>query len=755
MRAWITPKLVEMLGEIIDAAIALAGADFGNMQLLDDEGRLRIVVQRNFPDLWISYWETEAQGQGACGAALAKSGRVIVEDVERSPIFAGTPALEIQRRAGVRAVHSIPLFDKQGRCQGMFSTHYRVAHRPEAGTIRVLDLLATHAGTLVENARAEQLLLESETRVSQALALLEAATTGADTLIATINQEFRYTYFNRRHHEEIKRLTGKNTVLGMSMMELLSEMPQERDKALALWQRALHGETVEREVMFGDPRHYCRWYHTRHTPIRDADGRIVGAGEVTSDITDRKQAERTLRLKEDELIEQRMLLDSAMRATDVMLVLLDTAFNLVWANDAYARSSGKPIEELVGKSLFAFYPHPGSEALFRQVRDEGTRIFHKDYPLEIADQPGRGTTYWDWSLAPVKDASGQVSALVYSLRETTPYKQTELALASSEQRYRSLVEQVPDGIFVADASGRYIDVNQAGAAMLGYSRDEIIGMTIQDIIFPEEARRLLEEIARFEGGAVVRSEWRFRRKDGSGFLGEVHGRRLADGHLQGVLRDISERRQMEEQRLAALTRQRDALVREVHHRIKNHLHGVMGLLSAEAATYPALAPPLAEVAAQIRAIATIYGLQASQKAERIELGQMVSLLVQSLGGPVPVEYGDAAESPIHVTEAASVPVALVVNELIVNALKHLERPDPQRPVQVRLEQAGRAARLEVRAGPAHLPAGFDFERQNKTGLGLELVATLLPQPGARLCYEQWQDEVRAVLWLERPVLCAP
>lgn len=752
MRSWISPKQVEMLGEIIEAAIAMAGADFGNMQVLDSEGRLRIVAQRNFPEWWLSYWETEAQGQGTCGAALSMSRRVIVEDVERSPIFVGTPALEIQRRAGVRAVHSIPLLDKQGRCLGVFSTHYRVPHTPAAGILRGLDLLAVHACSLVEHARDERALREREIRLRQALVQLDAVTAGTDILIATVDQELRYTYFNHRHHEEFKRLTGKDTVLGMSIVELLSDIPQERDKALELWQRALRGETIERQIMVGNPGHYCRWYSTRYTPVKDADGQIVGAGGVMADITERRSAEQRLRSKEDELIEQRMLLDNAMQATDVMLVLLDTAFNVVWANEEYVKSSGLQIGELTGRNLFALYPHPGNEALFRHVRDEGTRIFHKDYPLEIPDQPDRGTTYWDWSLAPVKDPTGDVTRLVYSLRETTPYKLTELALASSEERYRSLAEQVPDGIFVADASGRYTDVNQAGAAMLGYSRDEIIGMTIEDIILPEEVRRLSEEINRFANGSVVRSEWQFRRKEGSSFFGEVHGRRLHDGCLQGVLRDISERREKEDERLAALSRQRDALVREVHHRIKNHLHGVLGLLSAEADAHPALAAPLAEVAAQINAIATVYGLWASRKTEQIELGQLVAPLVESATGPVPVAYEARAASVIHVAENASIPLALVINELILNALKHIERSDPQRPVKVVLEQVETAVRLEIRGGPARLPEGFDFERQRKTGLGLELVSTLLPTPGTRLSYEQREDDVCAVLWFEAPVI---
>jgi PAS domain S-box-containing protein len=119
------------------------------------------------------------------------------------------------------------------------------------------------------------------------------------------------------------------------------------------------------------------------------------------------------------------------------------------------------------------------------------------------------------------------------------------ALRESEARYRDLVEQTVDGIFVANDDGRYVDANPAGCQMLGMSREEVLDSTILDVIAPEEHSRLPEEIARFGDGLVHLSEWRFRRKDGSYFVGEVAGRRLASGRLQGVVRDITRRKQMQ------------------------------------------------------------------------------------------------------------------------------------------------------------------------------------------------------------------
>ena len=171
-------NLERVLGEIVDAAIAISGADFGNIQLLDPESSaLRIVAQRGFPTWWLDFWTSVPPGKGSCGTALQRGERVIVEDVERSPIFAGTPALEIELKAGVRAIQSTPLVSRSGRPLGMFSTHYKIPHRPEERVLRVLDLLARQASDIIERAQYEESLHELtrtlEARVAERTGELE------------------------------------------------------------------------------------------------------------------------------------------------------------------------------------------------------------------------------------------------------------------------------------------------------------------------------------------------------------------------------------------------------------------------------------------------------------------------------------------------------------------------------------------------------------------------------------------------------
>ena len=114
-----------------------------------------------------------------------------------------------------------------------------------------------------------------------------------------------------------------------------------------------------------------------------------------------------------------------------------------------------------------------------------------------------------------------------------------------EAQLRALLEQAPDGIFLADLEGRYTDVNAAGCRMLGYSRDELVGTAIVDLLPEEDVPRLWDSREQLLAGATDLGEWRLRRKDGSYLPVEVSAKILDDGRWQGIVRDISQRKRLE------------------------------------------------------------------------------------------------------------------------------------------------------------------------------------------------------------------
>jgi PAS domain S-box-containing protein len=120
------------------------------------------------------------------------------------------------------------------------------------------------------------------------------------------------------------------------------------------------------------------------------------------------------------------------------------------------------------------------------------------------------------------------------------------ALEQGRQAARDLIEQASEGIFISDLEGRLVDVNSVGCRMAGYSREEIFGKTIADLIPPDDLERLRNHRAQLLQGHTDLGEWTLRRKDGSYLPVEVSAKILPDGRWLAFSRDISERKRAQE-----------------------------------------------------------------------------------------------------------------------------------------------------------------------------------------------------------------
>jgi PAS domain S-box-containing protein len=120
------------------------------------------------------------------------------------------------------------------------------------------------------------------------------------------------------------------------------------------------------------------------------------------------------------------------------------------------------------------------------------------------------------------------------------------AVAASQAWAHSLVDEAPDAVFVANVDGRYIDVNSAGCRMFGYTREEILDRSIVDLIRPEDVERLAEDRERHLRGETFVSEWQMRRKDGTFITAEISAKIFPDGRWQAMVRDVTERKRLEQ-----------------------------------------------------------------------------------------------------------------------------------------------------------------------------------------------------------------
>ncbi len=334
----------------------------------------------------------------------------------------------------------------------------------------------------------------------------------------------------------------------------------------------------------------------------------------------------------------------------------------------------------------------------------------------------------------------------------------EAALRSSEARFRALVEQATDGIFVADARGAFIDVNSAGCAMLGYTREELLRLTTADVVDPLEVERIGPEVARFEGGEMVVSEWRFRRKDGSNFTGEVRGRQLADGRLQAIVIDITERKARELD-LREAAQRKDEFLAMLAHELRNPLAPiryaarVLGKLNVDEprvewarAVIERQVAHLARLVDELLDISRIARGKINLKKARVELSELVRQACEA-AQPLMSAKGHRFEVMIpekRVTiEGDLVRLVQVLQNLLDNAAKYT--PERGR-VELVAGLLGREVEIEVRDNGAGIPASllpevFDLFRQGEhgpdrslggLGIGLTLVRKLVELHGGRV-----------------------
>jgi len=273
---------------------------------------------------------------------------------------------------------------------------------------------------------------------------------------------------------------------------------------------------------------------------------VMRALRETENQRERKHAE-------DELRKNNALLERIFSSTEFLIAYMDANFNFIRVNRAYAKADGKTPDFFIGKNHFDLYPDAENELIFRRVIETGEPYIVYAKPFTYPEHPERGTTYWNWTLQPVKEADGSISGLVFSLVDVTERERAVIARHESDERYRILVEQAGDGIFVSNPQGNYIDVNPRGCAMLGYTREEILNLNMNTLTSPESLRENPLHFDELRAGKNVTTERELIAKNGTLLSVEISGKMLDNGNFLGIFRDITERKRHERERKAIIT----------------------------------------------------------------------------------------------------------------------------------------------------------------------------------------------------------
>lgn len=179
--------------------------------------------------------------------------------------------------------------------------------------------------------------------------------------------------------------------------------------------------------------------------------------------------------------------------------------------------------------------HPMAMAL-----KEGRLVYGDELIVQRPDGSLRRVSPYS---SPLVNEQGILIGVVSMMVEISEQRNRERI---SEERYRNLVEQAADGIFLFDRNGNFVSVNTSGAKMLGYAIDELLKKNIIDILPQEFANKLPISLERLNSGEPMLLERVFKKKDGTSFYTEVRAQLDPGGNIQAIVRDITDRKKSEE-----------------------------------------------------------------------------------------------------------------------------------------------------------------------------------------------------------------
>jgi PAS domain S-box-containing protein len=328
--------------------------------------------------------------------------------------------------------------------------------------------------------------------------------------------------------------------------------------------------------------------------------------------------------------------------------------------------------------------------------------------------------------------SAQPTRFIGTIMDITDRKHAEDALHLSEENFRHSLEDSPLGVRIVTVEGETIYANRAILDIYGYdSMEEFKTTPVENRYTPESfAEHQIRKEKRKRGdNAPSEYEIRIVRKDGEVRHLQVFRKKILwDGErqFQVLYSDITDRKQAEEQIKASL-REKEILLREVHHRVKNNMQVISGLLDLQARSSgnPELTGMLNESQSRIHAMSLVHEkLYGSKDFARIDLAGYVRTISQDLFQSYKINPGEIdlivkTDGDVYMDINKAIPCGLILNELISNALKHAFLGDRQGEIQILInETKNTEIEIVIRDNGLGLPDDIDIHEFRSLGLDL-------------------------------------
>lgn len=433
-------------------------------------------------------------------------------------------------------------------------------------------------------------------------------------------------------------------------------------------------------------------------------------------------------------------------------LILERTGKIVLVNAAVERMFGYERSELIGQSLekliptalreghWGFLGAPPARALPTGVEQHGVRSDGSEVPIEVGMSPLEAGT--ELILASVVDITDRKRAE----REHDELMEQRKATALLRERGR-FFELSIDMVCVANAKGYFEHLNPAFTEVLGYALEELQQKPYLAFVHSDDRAATLREMQRLNAGIpTLAFTNRYRCKDGGYRWLQWRAAPESDGTLYAVARDVTPDLELvaelraKQASLSQSLREREVLLQEVHHRVKNNLQIISSLISIQARQIDdaAARAALTDCKARVQTIAMIHeGLYQAKDFADVPFSRYARTLAQNIfhasGTPSSRVALELEIEDVALSVDRAIPCGLILNELITNALKHAYPDGRGGVLRVALRKSQEEITLTVSDDGVGIRTGFEVLTPGTSGsLGMQLVTTLTEQLEGRL-----------------------
>jgi PAS domain S-box-containing protein len=680
---------------------------------------------------------------------VAKSGEEAVATVKKTPVI-DLILMDINLGSGIDGTEAAAIILQQRDIPVVFlssHTEPEIVEKTEkitsygyvakASSNTVLDASIKMAFKLFEAKIKEK---EKEAQMEAALAALKKSEERfrqlAEVFPETIfeaNIKGDITYSNK-HGLECFGYTEADIASGVNILNLIS--PIDRNLALMRMQEKMQGIDngyFEYQALRKDGSIFHVMAFS--APIM-VDGMPIGIRGFILDNSERKRVEEQILIANERL---QYLLSS----TSVVIYSSKPSghFGATFISKNIVQMVGYDPKEFTGDSNFWFdHVHPEDQPI---ISEEVPKVFEKEFhAYAYRFRCGDGRYIWvSDQMKLVRDNDGNPIEIIGFWEDISERKQAEASLKQAFDWQQTIFEGSRDAIFISDQDSRFVAVNNAACDLTGYSREQLLKMRIPDIHdLPDlDAYKLYHQ--RIFAGEEILSEAKILRSDSAKIDTEFNNRCVSIAgklYMHTTARKISERKKVEEEIKRQLA-EKEILLREVHHRIKNNIASIGGLLSLhmQSISNPEAVAVLQEAIGRVNSMRILYDkLLFSEDFKQISAKNYVESLIDTVVAIFPENSRiklDKHIADFQLDAKRLFPLGIIINELITNIMKHAFINRDSGLIKIALENVKNHVTLTIQDNGIGLPDGFDIAKAK--GFGLILVQMLTQQLGGSFAIE--------------------